>query len=55
MGFGEQLVGMKSFVKKTELNRPIRTQTPTVSFKKCGCSLAKTTVAAQRAASESEL
>jgi hypothetical protein len=54
MGFGGQLVEMKSFLQKVGLNRQIRAETPTVSFKKRWCLLAKTTVAAQRAASESE-
>ena len=46
---------MKSFLQKVGLNRQIRSQTLTVSFKKHWISLAETTVAAQRAASESEL
>ena len=45
---------MKSFLQKVGLNREIRSQTLTVSFKKHWCSLAETTVAAQNAASESE-
>ena len=45
---------MKSFLQQVGLNRLIRSQTLTVSFKKHWCSLAETTVAAQRAASESE-
>ena len=46
---------MKSFLQKVGLNRHIRSQTLTVSFKKHWCSLAETTVAAQRASpSESE-
>jgi site-specific DNA recombinase len=45
---------MKSFLQKVGLNRQIHSQTLTVSFKKPFDSLAKTTVAAQLAASESE-
>jgi len=45
---------MKSFLQKVGLNRLVRSQTLTVSFKKHWNSLAETTVAAQRAASESE-
>ena len=52
--FQNNWLEMKSFLQKVGLNRQIRTQTLTVSFKKHWCSLAETTVAAQRAASESE-
>jgi hypothetical protein len=45
---------MKSFLQKVGLNCHLRSQTLTVSFKKHWCSLAETTVAAQRATSESE-
>ena len=45
---------MKSFLQKNGSNRFLRAQTLTVSFKKPFALLAKTTVAAQRAASESE-
>ena len=51
---GDNFLEMKSFLQKVGLNREIRSQTLTVSFKKPFDSLAKTTVAAQRAASESE-
>lgn len=47
-------VEMKSFLQKVGLNRLVRSQTLTVSFKKHWNSLALTTVAAQRAASESD-
>ena len=46
---------MKSFLQNVGLNRQIRSQTLTVSFKKPFDSLAKTTVAARFAASENEL
>jgi len=52
--FENDWLEMKSFLQKVGLNREIRSQTLTVSFKKHWCSLAKTTIAAQRAASESE-
>jgi len=52
--FENNLLEMKSFLQKVGLNRLFRSQTLTVSFKKHWISLAKTTVAAQRAASESE-
>jgi len=45
---------MKSFLQNVGLNRQIRSQTLTVSFKKPFDSLAKTTVAANLAASENE-
>jgi len=45
---------MKSFLQKVGLNRTFCSQTLTVSFKKPWISLAETTVAAQRAASDSE-
>ena len=45
---------MKSFLQKVGLNRQLRAQTLTVSFKKHWISLAKTTVAAQRATSAAE-
>jgi len=51
---GNNSLEMKSFLQKVGLNRQIRSQTLTVSFKKHWCSLAETTVAAQRAATESE-
>jgi len=53
-GFENNFLEMKSFLQKVGLNRQIRSQTLTVSFKKHWCSLAKTTVAANQAASESE-
>jgi hypothetical protein len=53
-GFENNFLEMKSFLQKVGLNREIRSQTLTVSFKKHWCSLAKTTVAANQAASESE-
>lgn len=52
--FENNWLEMKSFLQKIGLNRQIRSQTLTVSFKKHWCSLAQTTVAAQLAASESE-
>jgi hypothetical protein len=52
--FENNWLEMKSFLQKVGLNRQTRSQTLTVSFKKHWCSLAETTVAAQRAASESE-
>jgi DNA invertase Pin-like site-specific DNA recombinase len=52
--FGDDWLEMKSFLQKVGLNREIRSQTLTLSFKKHWCSLAKTTVAANQAASESE-
>jgi hypothetical protein len=52
--FSENWLEMKSFLQKVGSNREIRSQTPTLSFKKHWCSLAKTTVAANQAASESE-
>jgi hypothetical protein len=45
---------MKSFLKKVGSNRRFRAQTLTVIFKNPFDSLAKTTVAAQLAASEDE-
>jgi site-specific DNA recombinase len=45
---------MKSFLQKVGSNRQLRSQTLTVSFKKHWIPLAKTTVAAQLAASEAE-
>lgn len=45
---------MKSFLQKVGLNRLVRSQTLTVSFKKHWISLAETTVATQRAASDAE-
>ena len=53
-GLENNWLEMKSFLQNVGLNRQIRSQTLTVSFKKHWCSLAKTTVAANRAASESE-
>jgi hypothetical protein len=50
----DNLVEMKSFLQKVGLNHHLRSQTLTVSFKKLWISLAKTTVAAQRATSEAE-
>ena len=50
----ENWVEMKSFLQKVGLNRQIHSQTLTVTFKKPFDSLAKTTVAAQHAASEPE-
>jgi hypothetical protein len=50
----ENWLEMKSFLQKVGLNRLVRSQTLTVSFKKPWNLLAETTVAAQRAASESE-
>ena len=50
----DNLVEMKSFLQKVGLNHHLRSQTLTVSFKKHWCSLAKTTVAAQRATSDAE-
>jgi hypothetical protein len=47
-------VEMKSFLQKVGLNHVFYSQTLTVSFKKHWSSLAETTVAAQRAATESE-
>jgi len=47
-------VEMKSFLQKVGLNHVFYSQTLTVSFKKHWSSLAETTVAVQRAASESE-
>lgn len=44
----------KSFLQKVGLNRQIRSQTLTVTFKKRWNSLSQTTVAARCAASESE-
>ena len=52
--FENNLLEMKSFLQKVGLNREIRSQTLTVSFKKPFDLLAETTVAAQRAASEAE-
>jgi hypothetical protein len=52
--FGNNWLEMKSFLQKVGLNRQIHSQTLTVSFKKHWCSLAETTVAAQRAASDAE-
>ena len=52
--FEDNWLEMKSFLQKVGLNREIRSQTLTVSFKNRWNSLAKTTVAAQLAASESE-
>jgi hypothetical protein len=52
--FENNWLEMKSFLQKVGLNRLVRSQTLTVSFKKPWNSLAETTVAAQRAASESE-
>ena len=52
--FEDNWLEMKSFLQKVGLNRFVRSQTLTVSFKKHWISLAETTVAAQRAASESE-
>ena len=52
--FENNWLEMKSFLQKVGLNRQTRSQTLTVSFKKHWCSLAETTVAAQRATSESE-
>ena len=52
--FENNLLEMKSFLQKVGLNREIRSQTLTVSFKKPFDLLAETTVAAQRAATESE-
>ena len=45
---------MKSFLQKAGLNRLVRSQTLTVSFKKPWNFLAENTVAAQRATTESE-
>src|ERR1039457_3122 len=52
--FSNNWLEMKSFLQNIGLNREIRSQTLTVSFKKHWCSLANTTVAANQAASESE-
>jgi site-specific DNA recombinase len=52
--FENNWLEMKSFLLKVGLNRLVRSQTLTVSFKKPWNSLAETTVAAQRAASDSE-
>jgi hypothetical protein len=52
--FENNWLEMKSFLQNVGLNRQIRSQTLTVSFKKPFDSLAKTTVAAQLAASEAE-
>jgi len=52
--FEDNWLEMKSFLQKVGLNRLIRSETLTVSFKKPWISLAETTLAAQRAASESE-
>ena len=52
--FENNWLEMKSFLQKVGLNRLVRSQTLTVSFKNPWNSLAETTVAAQRAASESE-
>jgi len=53
-GLENNWLEMKSFLQNVGLNRQIRSQTLTVSFKKHWFSLAKTTVAANQAASESE-
>ena len=50
----ENWLEMKSFLQKVGLNRLFRSQTLTVTFKKHWISLAETTVAANRATSESE-
>ena len=52
--FENNWLEMKSFLQNVGLNRQIRSQTLTVSFKKPFDSLAKTTLAANQAASESE-
>ena len=52
--FSNNWLEMKSFLKKVGSNRILRAQTLTVSFKKPFDSLAKTTVAANLAASENE-
>ena len=52
--FENNWLEMKSFLQNVGLNRQIRSQTLTVSFKKPFDSLAKTTVAANLAASENE-
>ena len=52
--FENNWLEMKSFLQKVGLNREIRSQTLTVAFKKPFDLLAKTTVAANLAASENE-
>jgi len=54
MGLENNWLEMKSFLQKVGLNRTFCSQTLTVSFKKPWISLAETTVAAQRAASDCE-
>jgi len=50
----QNFLEMKAFLQKVGLNRLVRAQTLTVTFKKHWNSLAETTVAANRAISESE-
>ena len=52
--FQNNVLEMKSFLQKVGLNHIFASQTLTVSFKKHWSSLAETTVAVQRATSESE-
>jgi hypothetical protein len=52
--FESNWLEMKSFLQKVGLNRTFCSQTLTVSFKKHWISLAETTVAAHRAATDSE-
>ena len=52
--FQNNWLEMKSFLQKIGLNRQLRAQTLTVSFKKHWIPLAKITVAAQRATSDAE-
>jgi site-specific DNA recombinase len=52
--FENNWLEMKSFLQKVGLNRLVRSQTLTVSFKKHWISLAETTVAARCAATDSE-